>query len=94
MSAAEVTTFSNAMSPDCQAVDTVASVLEAIKTGEFQAEIDNLRRILRRDGGRGHRNNDSSTVIFAGEKSPASAEAPVPTRTEVLLEEIRDALEK
>ena len=36
MSAAEVTTFSNAMSPDCQAVDTVASVLEAIKTGEFR----------------------------------------------------------
>ena len=52
MSAAEVTTFSNAMSPDCPAVDTVASVLEAIKTGEFQAEIDNLRRILRRDGGK------------------------------------------
>ena len=50
MFAAEVTTFPNAMSPDCPAVDTVASVLEAIKTGEFQAEIDNLRRILRRDG--------------------------------------------
>ena len=48
--AAEVTTFPNAMSPDCPAVDTVASVLEAIKTGEFRAQIDNLRRILGRDG--------------------------------------------
>lgn len=48
--AAEVTTFPNAMSPDCPAVDTVASVLEAIKTGEFRTQIDNLRRILGRDG--------------------------------------------
>ena len=48
--AAEVTTFPNAMSPDCPAVDTVASILEAIKTGEFRAQIDNLRRILGRDG--------------------------------------------
>ena len=48
--AAEVTTFPNAMSPDCPAVDTVASILAAIKTGEFRAQIDNLRRILGRDG--------------------------------------------
>jgi len=48
--AAAVTTYPNAMSPDCPAVDTVAAVLEAIKTGEFRTQIDNLRRILGRDG--------------------------------------------
>ncbi|MEI6036255.1 MAG: BT4734/BF3469 family protein, partial [Verrucomicrobiae bacterium] len=48
--AAEVTTYPNAMSPDCPAVDSVKSVLEAIKTGEFRTQIDNLRRILGRDG--------------------------------------------
>jgi len=48
--AVEVTTYPNAMSPDCPAVDTLASVLEAIRTGEFRNQIDNLRRILGRDG--------------------------------------------
>jgi P4 family phage/plasmid primase-like protien len=46
----EVTTYPNAMSPDCPAVDTLASVLESIRTGEFRTQIDNLRRILQRDG--------------------------------------------
>jgi len=38
------------MSPDSPDVDTVASVLEAIRTGQFRSQIDNLRRILMRDG--------------------------------------------
>lgn len=47
---AQVTTYPNAMSPDCPAVDTVASVLHAIRTGEFREQIESLRRILGRDG--------------------------------------------
>ena len=53
MFAAEVTTFPNAMSPDCPAVDTVASVLEAIKTRQKtpsqtqQSSPNRLRRTQR-----------------------------------------------
>lgn len=48
--AAEVTTYPNAMSPGSPAVDTIASVLDAIQSGQFRAEIEELRRVLGRDG--------------------------------------------
>ena len=48
--AAEVTTYPNAMSPGSPAVDTIASVLEAIQGGQFRSEIEELRRVLGRDG--------------------------------------------
>jgi phage/plasmid-associated DNA primase len=47
---ADVTTYPNAMSPGSPAVDTVAAVLEAVRNGQFRQQIDNLRRILGRDG--------------------------------------------
>ena len=46
----EVTTYPNAMSPGSPAVDTIASVLDAIQAGQFRAEIEELRRVLGRDG--------------------------------------------
>ena len=47
---AEVTTYPNAMSPNSPEVDTVSSVLDAIKTGQFRNSIHRLRQILQRDG--------------------------------------------
>ena len=47
---AEVTTYPNAMSPDSPAVDTLAAVLDAIQSGQFCAQVEELRRIRARDG--------------------------------------------
>jgi putative DNA primase/helicase len=47
---AEVTTYPNAMSPDCPAVDTLAAVLDAIQTGQFRKQVEELRRVRSRDG--------------------------------------------
>ena len=47
---AEVTTYPDARSPDCPAVDTLAAVLDAIKQGKFREQVEELRRIRARDG--------------------------------------------